>query len=305
MASESRKPPSRLAEKGQHLDPLKPVGAISGEGDMLHGSGNGSASGASKHKNGSGAGCNSVDVGNNVAGKCAASEDTPDTGSGSIPYRNFKMGADSIDITDITAIDTAYYYYNTDGLLSPKSPTSPTSPSSEDGRKSPLKSSMRDPSRAKTPPGTPNKKSVRFADALGLDLETVKTILRTESPPDLNVHVDEERQTISAKVLSLCFQQPGGKPDFLPRLYVQNICLENVVVHEMTLIGTIKVRNLGFDKAVRIRHSSDNWKTYVDVMAMYVQGSCDGPTDRFSFGLSRAQEHDPRDHPQLCHLLQG
>ena len=96
MASESRKPPSRLAEKGQHLDPAETSWCnqwrrrhVTRQRAMVV------LRVPSKHKNGSGAGCNSVDVGNNVAGKCAASEDTPDTGSGSIPYRNFKMGADS------------------------------------------------------------------------------------------------------------------------------------------------------------------------------------------------------------------
>ncbi|XP_041453974.1 glycogen-binding subunit 76A-like [Lytechinus variegatus] len=206
-------------------------------------------------------------------------------------HGNFKLGADSVDLDD-TAFKSFNVNVTPDGFLSPTSPTSPTSPD-PDGIRSPRKSSMRDPNRPRTPPGTPSRKSVRFADHLGLDLETVKTILRTESPPDLHVHVDEEKQTISAKVLSLCFQQPGGQPDFLSRLNSLNVCLENVVVHEFTLIGTIKVRNLGFEKEVRIRQSSDNWSSYVDTMAMYVQGSCNGPTDRFSFGLSGPRSMAP------------
>lgn len=208
-----------------------------------------------------------------------------------VPHGNFKLGADSIDLDD-AAFSAFNVTVTPDGFLSPSSPTSPTSPD-PDGVRSPRKSSMRDPKRPRTPPGTPSRKSVHFADALGLDLETVKTILRTESPPDLHVHVDEEKQTICAKVLSLCFQQPGGKPDFLSRLNSLNVCLENVVVHEFTLIGTIKVKNLGYNKEVRIRQSSDNWSSYIDTMAMYVQGSFDGPTDRFSFGLSGPRSMAP------------
>lgn len=157
----------------------------------------------------------------------------------------------------------------------------------------PKKSSLRDPKRPKTPPGTPSRKSVRFADALGLDLETVRHILEMDpcpSPPVPNHPLDIACQR-KGKSVRLCFEQPGGRPDFLSRLHQQSICLENVVVSNMTVMGTIKVRNIAYQKEVRVRYSWDNWSSNANIIAMYVAGSCDGPTDRFSFGFSVPRHH--------------
>lgn len=152
----------------------------------------------------------------------------------------------------------------------------------------PRKSSLR--KRPHTPPGNPSRKSVRFADALGLDLETVKHILEMDSCPSspMPVLLDSplHGSQTNSKSVHMCFEQPGGRPDFLQRVCQQNICLENVMVSDMTVIGTIKVRNLDFCKEVRVRYSWDNWTTHANIMARYVAGSCDGPTDRFSFGFT-------------------
>ncbi|XP_071493610.1 protein phosphatase 1 regulatory subunit 3B-like [Diadema antillarum] len=281
MAHSKSKSGRTLAEKGKHLDPL--VGCHTGQtGDRKTGDSGVQAAGDAGQVTTS---CENSEASSRSTGNGRLVSTEVKTSSMSCPHTDFKLGADSVDEPGLDNVMPVMV----DGFLSPTSPTSPVSPGSCSPDGLALKSSLRDPHRPKTPPGTPHRKSVRFADALGLDLETVKTILRTESPPDLpglNVHVDEEKQTITVKSLTMCFQQPGGRADFISRLYNLNVCLENLVVHEFTLIGTIKVRNLGFEKNVRIRHSSDNWNSYVDVMGMYVQGSCDGPTDRFSFGLS-------------------
>lgn len=297
----TKKSGSSFVEKAQHLAPLNCGSQVGGASAGV----TGTADAAGRP----GSGCDADVCSTSPGGiDCNARDDldsvTPlekvqENQTNCSPHSTFKLGADSVDLEDAPVFEPFVVNTSGNGFLSPTSPTSPTSPGSGnevDGEGRPRKSSMRDSNRPKSPPGTPCRKSVRFADALGLDLETVKTILRTESPPDLprlNVYVDEEKQTISAKALSLCFQQPGGQANFLRRLYDQTVCLENVVVHEVTLIGTIKVRNLGFEKDVRIRHSSDNWNTYIDSMAMYVAGSCDGPTDRFSFGLSGPRSMTP------------
>ena len=179
-------------------------------------------------------------------------------------------------------------------------PTSPRSPGSDDVTvTSPLatpkrrKTSLRSPNSA---PDTPRRKSVRFADALGLDLETVKLILENETAPDYpNMALGASKQegnevTILPRYLSIVFQQPGGQSDFISRVYSQNVCLENVVVSDFTVLGTIKVRNITFNKSVKVRYSCDGWRTFGDVPGSYVRGSCDGPMDRFSFGLSAPRE---------------
>ena len=78
----------------------------------------------------------------------------------------------------------------------------------------------------KTPPGTPKRKMVRFADALGLDLESVRHILNLEAPPripqsatkDLQLEIADDRgykaPTQGARYLTACFAQPGINPTF-------------------------------------------------------------------------------------------
>lgn len=149
----------------------------------------------------------------------------------------------------------------------------------------------------KTPPGTPSrKKAVRFADALGLDLESVRHILNLEDPPvvpksamrDLKVGLEEEHRTEGSKYLAAYFPQPSADPGFHARVQANKIVLENCLVDDkdMTVSGTCRVANIGFHKKVIIRYTINNWLTYEDVCASYIQNSNDGPTDRFSFTIN-------------------
>ncbi|KAI4469936.1 protein phosphatase 1 regulatory subunit [Holotrichia oblita] len=156
----------------------------------------------------------------------------------------------------------------------------------------------------KTPPGTPGrKKIVRFADVLGLDLADVRTFL-DEIPKipnsayaDLNADsrcfasdsFNSEYKTSGQqgdKILLALFQQPGGETNFLDRVRDNQVCLENAVVDDpiaLSIQGTVRVRNLDFNKSVHIRYSLDSWKSFADLQALYVQNSCDGFSDKFSF----------------------
>lgn len=151
----------------------------------------------------------------------------------------------------------------------------------------------------KTPPGTPGrKKIVRFADVLGLDLADVKTFL-DEIPTipksayeDLDV-IDPIEQPIQLgprleKILMPLFQQPGGLPNFLDMVREMQVCLENAAVTDtinLTITGSVRVRNLDFHKSVHVRYTLDNWRSFADLQANYVQNSCDGFSDKFSFVL--------------------
>lgn len=156
----------------------------------------------------------------------------------------------------------------------------------------------------KTPPGTPGtpgrKKFVRFADVLGLDLADVKTFLDNEIPivpksayDDLDYRESQQDNIFAAqfgpqpeKILVPLFQQPAGLPSFLDKVRERQVCLENAAVTDpinMTITGTVRVRNLDFNKSVHIRYSLDNWKSFSDLQANYVPGSCDGFSDTFSF----------------------
>lgn len=145
---------------------------------------------------------------------------------------------------------------------------------------------------AKTPPGTPSaKKMVRFADALGLDLASVRTVLDTDNPPripdsaisGLEIDKDEIPQDVCKRYLGLCFEQPGAKFNFIDRVLEEKVALENCLIKEMSIQGMVRVANIGFHKCVRIRYSHNNWVTFYDIMASYVPNSCDVKTDRYSF----------------------
>ncbi|XP_050333118.1 glycogen-binding subunit 76A [Bactrocera neohumeralis] len=150
----------------------------------------------------------------------------------------------------------------------------------------------------KTPPGTPGrKKIVRFADVLGLDLADIKTFL-DEIPTipksafeDLEVLESEPPIQLgpkSDKLLMPLFQQPGGLPNFLDLVREKQVSLENAAVTDhinQTITGTVRVRNLDFNKSVHIRYTLDNWRSYADLQANYAENSCDGFSDKFTFYL--------------------
>lgn len=146
----------------------------------------------------------------------------------------------------------------------------------------------------KTPPGTPGrKKMVRFADALGLDLESVRHVIDAENPPkipasaisDLKVGVEQDRQEVGSRYLDLCFQQPCVDPNFMTKVMGNKVSLENCVIGNMSITGVVRVANIGYHKCVRVRYTINNWVTFYDVMASYIQNSCDGASDRFSFTI--------------------
>lgn len=154
-----------------------------------------------------------------------------------------------------------------------------------------------------TPPDTPRrKKEVRFADALGLDLESVRHIMNTDQPPlvpssatkDLNLARrpsdldDYESSSISSpqvRHLCACFSQPGCSPDFHLRVRERKVSLESFQTADdaLTVSGIVRVSNIAFQKNVVIRHTVNGWMTFSDVQATYVEGSSDGSTDRFHF----------------------
>lgn len=151
----------------------------------------------------------------------------------------------------------------------------------------------------KTPPGTPGrKKIVRFADMMGLDLADVRTFL-DEVPrvpkcafEDLELSLPSLSQMSLgprlSKVLMPMFQQPGALPNFLDIVQEQNVAMENAAVTDpicLTITGSVRVRNLDFHKSVHLRYSTDSWRSYADLQATYVDNSCDGFSDKFTFIL--------------------
>ncbi|CAG5115164.1 unnamed protein product [Candidula unifasciata] len=168
----------------------------------------------------------------------------------------------------------------------------------------------------KTPPGTPHrKKVVRFADAMGLDLESVRHVLNMESPPkipasalaDLMRGLEEDNSEVGSKYLCPCFSQPGAAGNFITRILNQKVCLENAIINDLTITGFVRVANIAFHKAVRIRYTHNGWSSFYDIAASYVQNSCDGPTDRFSFSIVAPPYFGPGSRLEfaVCYIAEG
>ncbi|CAH8875553.1 unnamed protein product [Trichobilharzia szidati] len=170
-------------------------------------------------------------------------------------------------------------------------------------RSSSLKSS-------RTVTDVPVPKAVRFADALGLDLATERRVFDSEAPPkipasatfDLQLDTDECIAKIGAKQFGLCFAQPGTASNFIRRVLTSNVCLEDchIDMQRCLLTGTIRVKSLGYEKRVTVRITYNNWITFFDTTASYVQGSYDGVTDRFSFSLIFPDTMVPGDKAQFA-----
>ena len=157
---------------------------------------------------------------------------------------------------------------------------------------------------------------LRFADVFGLDLADVKTFLDEvprvpksafrdlkdaklsdiESDSGSELHCSAHSPAglssfslwpcRSAPTLAPLFTQPCSTPRFFTLLRDQKVCLESACVSDLkTIKGTVRVINLDFNKRVVVRYTSDNWQTSSEVDAAYLNGSCDGFSDKFTFSI--------------------
>lgn len=154
------------------------------------------------------------------------------------------------------------------------------------------------------------KKRVVFADDRGRPLTQVRVMSEPSNVPPLwstayvagltggllfgmSKNRDQNATEDATPPWQLTFSQPAS--DYLAfrsKLDQKNVSLENVIVREseQCLVGTVKVRNLAYDKEVVVRVSSDHWSTHEDVHCIYVlqPGSSSALTlyDTFRFRLT-------------------
>ncbi|GFO37982.1 protein phosphatase 1 regulatory subunit [Plakobranchus ocellatus] len=144
-------------------------------------------------------------------------------------------------------------------------------------------------------PGRTQKK-VSFADHRGLALAQVRLVKESpDEPPLLNCDVLSSitkgaNADISCKPpIKLCFSQPAS--DYLAfrdKISSNLISLENVILRDYTMEGTIKVKNVTFEKNVFVRISLDEWESFEDVTGTYLPGpglSYSDPYDTFTFTI--------------------
>ncbi|KAL2712519.1 protein phosphatase 1 regulatory subunit 3C-B [Vespula squamosa] len=132
------------------------------------------------------------------------------------------------------------------------------------------------------------KKRVVFADDRGRPLTQVRVMSEPSNVPPLwttayiegvtggllRSKIDNEVTQDTTPPWQVTFPQPAS--DYLAfrrKLDQENVSLENVIVREseQALVGTVKVRNLAYDKEVVVRASTDIWKTHEDNYCTYVE----------------------------------
>ncbi|KAM9310985.1 protein phosphatase 1 regulatory subunit 3C-like [Gastrophryne carolinensis] len=140
-------------------------------------------------------------------------------------------------------------------------------------------------------PPDPRKKGVVFADTLGLALTTVRHFTRTLFDEDnLSLALASLRalRPISNSTYTLDFNPPTNDySSFRAKLAKQNVCLEQCAIQGAAVAGTVRVRNIGYEKRVTLRVSYDDWKSHYDLPCSYLHDPYGGgETDTFSFRLS-------------------
>lgn len=148
-------------------------------------------------------------------------------------------------------------------------------------------------------------KQVTFADHKGLPLSRVKVFSEFKDPIDIPLNIQE---TLSSTPLAeedklvLDFMQPASDYlHFRQSLERNCVCLEHCMIKEKALAGTVKVRNLSFEKSVKLRVTFDTWRSYSDVDCLYQKDSYPSSySDTFSFQMSLPDELRPHQHVEFA-----
>lgn len=146
------------------------------------------------------------------------------------------------------------------------------------------------------------KKQVSFADHKGLALAVVKIFSEFDDPIDIPLSIKQLfASTLSlpeeeAKLV-LDFKQPSA--DYLrfrQRLERDSVCLEHCVLKDRAIAGTVKVKNLSYEKVVKVRMTFDAWKNHSDVDCQYVKDTyLRSEWDTFSFEVNLPTRVEPHE----------
>lgn len=138
---------------------------------------------------------------------------------------------------------------------------------------------------------------VRFADALGLELTQVK-VFNAGDDPSVPLHV-LSRLAINSDLCcssqELEFKLQCLVPDFPPpieassfgdRLAQQFVCLERVTCSDLGISGTVRVRNVAFEKQVVVRYTFSGWRSTHEAVARWRgPAGAEGTEDIFAFSF--------------------
>ncbi|XP_040210413.1 protein phosphatase 1 regulatory subunit 3E [Rana temporaria] len=181
------------------------------------------------------------------------------------------------------------------------------------------------------------RKRVRFADALGLELESVRHF-RREDMPQIPQHVTHRLQRelleqiggscSSKEDVSWCEARHVLSPSWVvepetlekqtwersawdQQTWDQRVCLQNMRCESCFLWGSVRVLDLAYEKRVTVRYTLDGWLSYEETHALYAARLCHGgaghpSTDLFTFRLplpTRDQPHHSSLQFAICYQV--
>ncbi|XP_067280022.1 protein phosphatase 1 regulatory subunit 3B isoform X1 [Pseudorasbora parva] len=158
------------------------------------------------------------------------------------------------------------------------------------------------------------KKQVSFADHKGLALTMVKIFSEFDDRIDIPTSIEQffsASLTLSERKdkLTLDFDQPSADYlKFRQRIENYHVCLEHCMLKEKSIAGTVKVKNLSFEKSVKLRITFDTWKSHTDINCQYVKDTYTGSNrDTFSFEASLPDQVPPHEHIEfaICYEVNG
>ncbi|XP_056302298.1 protein phosphatase 1 regulatory subunit 3B isoform X1 [Danio aesculapii] len=158
------------------------------------------------------------------------------------------------------------------------------------------------------------KKQVSFADHKGLSLTVVKIFSEFDDPidiPDNIANFFTSSLTVSEgkDKLTLDFDQPSADYlKFRQRIENDHVCLEHCMLKEKSIMGTVKVKNISFEKSVKLRITFDTWKNHTDVQCQYVKDTYTASNrDTFSFEASLPEQVPSHERIEfaICYEVNG
>ncbi|KHN75706.1 Protein phosphatase 1 regulatory subunit 3D [Toxocara canis] len=151
-------------------------------------------------------------------------------------------------------------------------------------------------SALRTPTSSGPQKTVRFADALGLDLEQ-KTVYDADDWRDEEFGASLSlfsypvaplnlRRTTAIRLTTTNWSiRSEAEVSHLTR--TQCVCLKSVDVIDTNVTGVVDVLNLAPEKQVCVRYTVDSWATFSEARAMYMESvGNDGAVDAFTFFIA-------------------
>lgn len=145
-----------------------------------------------------------------------------------------------------------------------------------------------------------NKKKVVFADDQGGQLTQVRVMKEPSYMPPIwslqfLAHVTQGMiSPVPQEQWVVDFRQPASAYlEFRQKVEEKKVSLENVIIKETEhlIVGTVKVKNINYNKEVIVRSTNDAWKTHQDTYCTYTvvgSGLVSAYTthDTFSFRLT-------------------